>query len=101
VAALIGGGLSLVPVSGSTSAVEESASASPSAAAACQVAPSSESPPPISAATIRSSAEPMPNTCRRIAQRRRKDRCRPIVNSSRMIPTSAIGSIAAGFEIVT
>ena len=90
----------VVPTSGSTSAVEDSASASPSPIEPAQFCPSRWSPAPISNAEPISSAAPVPNTSCRIAHNRRNDSSSPIENSSRMIPNSASGSIAWGLVIV-
>ena len=90
----------VVPASGNTSAVEDSASASPSPIAPGQSCPSTCSPTPMITADPSSSAAPVPNTWLRIVHSRRKLSSSPMVNSSRMIPNSANGSIASRFEMV-
>jgi hypothetical protein len=56
---------------------------------------------PMIAADISSSAAPTPNTSRRMFHNRLNDSSRPIENNSRMMPSSAKGAMALGFEIVT
>ena len=90
----------VVPTSGSTKAVEDSASASPSPIAPAQFCPSRCSPAPISSPEPSNSAAPVPNTNRRIDHKRRNDSSSPIENSSRTMPNSANGSIACGSVIV-
>jgi hypothetical protein len=55
----------------------------------------STSPAPISCAA------PVPNTAPRIDHMRLNDSSSPIENSSKMMPSSAKGSIACGSEMVT
>ena len=86
---------------GCTKAVEDMASASPSTIAAGRLLPIRISAPPISNAPKPSSAAPIPNTWRRIVTNRLKLSSSPIANSSRMIPNSANGAIAAGSVMVT
>ena len=90
-----------VPAIGSTSAVEESASARPMPIAPVQPWPIRCSATPISSAEPISSAAPSPNTARRIDHSRLNDSSSPIENSSRTMPNSANGSIACGSVIVT
>ena len=91
----------VVPAIGSTSAVEDSASASPSPSAPDQYCPIIAITSAISAALPISSIAPSPNTSRRIAHNRSNDSSSPIENSSRMIPNSANGAIASGSVMVT
>lgn len=90
----------VVPTSGSTSAVDDSASARPSPAAPAQSCPSRCTAIAISTADPISSAGPVPNTCARIAHSRLNDSSSPIENSSRMMPNSANGSIECGLDMV-
>ena len=90
----------VVPTSGRTSAVEESASAKPSAMDPLPLWPNRWSAPPISTAETISSAAQTPKTSRRIVHNRGKLSSSPIEKSRRMIPNSANGAIASGFEIV-
>ena len=90
-----------VPTSGSTIAVDESASANPSPIDPGMPWPMRCSPTPMITAAPTSSAAPTPNTIRRIDHKRRNDSSRPIENSNRTMPSSAKGATASGFEIVT
>ncbi len=90
----------VVPAIGSTSAVDDMASAKPSATALCAGWPITSRAPPIRTAPPSSSAAPIPKTSFRIATRRLKLSSSPMAKSRRMIPSSANGSIACGLEIV-
>jgi hypothetical protein len=85
----------------STSAVEDSASASPRASAVGGELPRIISPIAISRAQPNSSFAPSAKTCRRIAHSRPNDSSSPTENSNRMIPNSANGASRAGSLIVT
>ena len=83
----------LMPAMGRTSAVDDIASATPSAAALPGASPAAHSPPPISSVPSTISAAPIPKIARRIAARRRKLSSMPIEKSKRMMPNSANGSM--------
>ena len=85
-----------VPTKGITIAVEDSASARPSATEPDALCPMAKTPPPIISAQPASSAAPTPNTSRRIESKRRNDSSSPTENSSRTIPSSAKGSMPLG-----
>ena len=91
----------VVPTKGSTRAVDDKASASPSPTAPAQPWPIRCKASPMTKAETISSAAPTPNTSRRIVHSLRNDSSSPIEKSSRMMPNSANGSIASGFEMVT
>ena len=91
----------LVPEIGSTSAVEDKASARPRPSAPLQYWPITISAKAMRAADMVSSSAPSPNTSRRIDHNRLKLSSSPMVNSSRMIPNSAKGSSPCGSVIVT
>ena len=86
----------LVPAIGSTSAVDDIASAIPSATALPGAVPATHSPPPISSADASSSAAPIPNTILRIEISRLTLSSSPIANSSSTMPRSANGLIPSG-----
>ena len=90
-----------VPAIGSTSAVEDSASAMPSPAAPLICWPIPSRIAVSNPAQINSLSSPSPNTWLRIAHSRANDNSRPISNSSRITPNSANGPIASGLVIVT
>ncbi|MDG5972204.1 hypothetical protein JAGODDHD_02967 [Sphingomonas paucimobilis] len=90
----------VVPTKGSTSAVEERVSASPSPIAPANPWPIKCNAPPIRIAEPSNSAAPVPNTSLRIAQSLRKESSNPMENSNNMMPNSAKGSIDSGLEIV-
>ena len=90
-----------VPVIWSTIAVDESASASPSASAPVRLSPQASSKAPMSAADSTSSPEPTPNTSRRIAHRRRKLSSSPMEKSSSTMPSSASGAMRSSSLMVT
>ncbi len=85
----------VVPTIGSTSAVEDNASAMPRPSAPASGWPIRLSAKPITNPEARSCAEPSPNTWTRIAHRRLNDSSSPMVNSSITMPNSANGSIAS------
>ena len=89
------------PEIGNTSAVEDSASARPRAAADWIGVPATSRPAAIRTAQPTSSALPTPNTLRPIERNRRKLMWSPAENSSRMMPSSANGSIECGSLIET
>ena len=83
----------LVPEIGSTIAVEENASAKPSASAAVKLSPLAMPTNSASAAPlISTSSAPSPNTSLRICQRRLNESSSPIANSSSTMPKSAKGT---------
>ena len=84
-----------------TIAVEESASARPTAIAAGTVAPVTTAAPPISTALIPACRPPAPSTARRNAHSRSKESSRPRRNNRNSTPSSAKGSAAAGSAIET
>ncbi len=84
-----------------TSAVDDSASARPSASAAFQLLPRPISTAPISKADPASCIAPSPNTWRRIAHSRANESSSPTENSSSTMPSSAKGSSRSGSDIVT
>ena len=90
----------VVPAIGSTIAVEEKASAKPSAIAPVQYWPIIARKIASSVPITSNSSAPSPNTSRRICHSRLKLSSSPMVNSSRMMPNSAKGSSASGSEIV-
>ena len=90
----------LIPAMGSTSAVEDMASAAPSAAALAMGSPATHRPVPISTEPSSSSAAPIPKIVLRIATSRRKLSSMPIANSRRMIPNSANGSMPSRLVMV-
>src|SRR3546814_11360853 len=61
-----------VPTIGSTRAVDDSASARPSAVAVCQLDPVASITPPISSDDSSSSADPLPNTSCLMSHKRRQ-----------------------------
>ena len=89
-----------VPAIGKTIAVEEKASAKPSASAPVQYWPIIDSAIASDVPITRSSIAPSPNTSLRICHRRLKLSSSPMVNSSRMMPNSANGSSASGSDMV-
>ena len=89
-----------VPEIGSTMAVEDIASARPSAIAPVQYWPIMASTMAMMLPPSRSSSDPSPKTSRRICHKRRNDSSSPIVKRSRMIPNSAKGSSASGSVMV-
>ena len=90
-----------VPAIGNTSAVEDRASAIPSAIDPVQASPISRCRPvPRIMPDAISCAAPVPKTNWRIDHRRLNDSSSPIENSSNTMPNSAKGSIACGSEIV-
>ena len=90
-----------VPTSGSTSAVEERARASPRPIDPATLCPVQYKPRAMIAADTISSADPVPNTRRRMLHKRLNESSRPIAKRRSTIPSSAKGSIASGLEIVT
>ena len=91
----------VVPEIGSTIAVEENASAKPSASAAVKfIAPATPTNSASALPLIRTSSAPSPNTSLRICHRRLNDNSSPMANNSRTMPKSAKGVSAAGLVIV-
>ena len=89
-----------VPAIGSTSAVEDSASARPRPSAPVQYWPSIVRNTAIRPALIVSSIRPSPNTSLRIVHSRLNESSSPMVNSSRMMPNSANGASPSGSVMV-
>ena len=89
-----------VPAIGSTMAVDENASAKPSASAPVQNCPIIDRAIASELPITSSSIAPSPKTSLRICHSRLKLSSSPIVNSSRMMPNSAKGSSASGSDIV-